>query len=82
MLEFILAITVLGLLAAEIALLAVLATALMRRRGESKPSAQENAATADTPAQEKPKPGSIDEGFENIMQYAVRGRNGFDADER
>lgn len=82
MLELILAITALGLLAAEIALLAVLAAALMRRSGESKPSAQENAATAETPSQEKPKPGSIDEGFENIMQYAVRGRNGFDADER
>lgn len=82
MIELILAITALGLLAAEIALLAVLAGALMRRRGESKPSAQENAATAETPSQEKPKPGSIDEGFENIMQYAVRGRNGFDADER
>lgn len=82
MIELILAITALGLLAAEIALLAVLAGALMRRRGESKPSAQENAATAETPSQEKPKPGSIDEGFENIMQYAVRGRNGFEADER
>ena len=82
MIELILAITALGLLAAEIALLAVLAAALMRRRGERKPSAQENAATAETPAQEKPKPGSIDEGFENIMQYAVRGRNGFDTDEK
>ena len=80
--ELILAITALGLLAAEIALLAVLAAAMMRRRGESNPSEQENAATAETPSQEKPKPGSIDEGFENIMQYAVRGRNGFDADER
>lgn len=82
MLELILAITALGLLAAEIALLAVLATALMWRCRERKPSAQESAATAETPAPEKPKPGSIDEGFENIMQYAVRGRNGLDMDER
>lgn len=82
MLELILAITALGLLAAEIALLAVLATALMWRRRERKPSAQESTATAETPAPEKPKPGSIDEGFENIMQYAVRGRNGLDMDER
>lgn len=82
MLELILAITALGLLAAEIALLAVLAAALMRRCCERKPPAQESKATAETPAQEKPKPGSIDEGFENIMQYAVRGRNGLDMDER
>lgn len=34
--------------------------------------------TADTP--EKPKHGSMDEGFENIMQYAVNGKTGFEAD--
>ena len=28
---------------------------------------------------EKPRHGSVDEGFENIMQYAVKGKNGMEA---
>jgi len=83
MLELILAITAFGLLAAEIALLAALAALMMRRRDDRRPPAQAGGETeAGTPTPEKPKPGSVDEGFENIMQYAVKGRNGLDADER
>lgn len=66
------------LTAVETATLTVCLLAL-RRRG-----ARKDPAGADTGAEkngtEKPRPGSIDEGFENIMQYAVRGRTGLEPD--
>lgn len=53
--------------------------AMRRKRRERKreKDAPEKPA-ADTP--EKPKHGSMDEGFENIMQYAVNGKTGFEPD--
>lgn len=66
------------LTAVETATLTVSLLTLRRR------SARKDPAGADTGAEknaaEKPRPGSIDEGFENIMQYAVRGRTGLEPD--
>lgn len=66
------------LTAVETATLTVCLLALRRRRVRKDPSGTK-AAPEKNPA-EKPRPGSIDEGFENIMQYAVLGRTGLEPD--
>lgn len=64
------------LLACILALLACIAWLLHLLRQEKR-----RAAAPVTPerTEEKPRHGSVDEGFENIMQYAVKGKNGLDA---
>lgn len=51
----------------------------LRHRKARKVSSDTKAAPEKNTA-EKPRPGGIDEGFENIMQYAVRGRTGLEPD--
>ena len=64
----------------EAAILAVLA-AIWRvcsaKAAEARPAQGE--AAGERP-QEKSRAGSMDEGFENLMQYAVKGRTGFERD--
>lgn len=62
----------------ETATLTVCLLALRRRRAQKDPAGADIGAEKNTA--EKPRPGSIDEGVENIMQYAVRGRTGLETD--
>lgn len=66
------------LTAVETATLAVCLLVIRRRRAQKDPAGADIGAEKNTA--EKPHPGSIDEGFENIMQYAVRGRTGLETD--
>lgn len=66
------------LTAVETATLAVCLPVIRRRRAQKDPAGADIGAENNTA--EKPHPGSIDEGFENIMQYAVRGRTGLEPD--
>lgn len=65
------------LLACILALLACIAWLLLHLLRQEK----RRAAAPVTPerTEEKPHHGSVDEGFENIMQYAVKGKNGLEA---
>lgn len=66
------------LTAVETATLTVCLLALRHRRARKDPAGADTGAEKN--GAEKPRPGSIDEGFENIMQYAVRGRTGLEPD--
>jgi len=65
------------LLACILALLACVAWLLLRLLRQEKN--REAAPATPERTEEKPRHGSVDEGFENIMQYAVKGKNGLDA---
>ena len=62
------------LLACILALLACVAWLLLRQEKN-----REAAPATPERTEEKPRHGSVDEGFENIMQYAVKGKNGLEA---
>lgn len=66
------------LTAVETTTLTVCLLDLRRSKAQKDPSGPK--ATPEKNTAEKPRPGSIDEGFENIMQYAVRGRTGLEPD--
>lgn len=76
----------LGMMAAEMILLLGMFCLLLepygirelrrKRQGRKREKDAPEKPAADTP--EKPKHGSMDEGFENIMQYAVNGKTGFE----
>ena len=66
------------LTAVETATLTVCLLTLRHRKARKAPSGPKAAPEKNTA--EKPRPGSIDEGVENIMQYAVRGRTGLETD--
>ena len=65
------------LLACILALLAGVAWLLLRLLRQEKN--REAAPATPERTEEKPRHGSVDEGFENIMQYAVKGKNGLEA---
>lgn len=66
------------LTAVETATLTVCLLPLRHRRARKDPVGADTGAEKNTA--ENLRPGSIDEGFENIMQYAVRGRTGLEPD--
>lgn len=76
----------LGMMAAEVLLLLGMFCLLLepsgirarrrKRQGRKREKDAPEKPAADAP--EKPKRGSMDEGFENIMQYAVKGKTGFE----
>lgn len=65
------------LLACILALLACVAWLLLRLLRQEKN--REAAPATPERTEEKTRHGSVDEGFENIMQYAVKGKNGLEA---
>ncbi len=72
---------VIVLLTVLVVLETVTATVLVTATLASKPDAAKATAQAENTGADERRPGSIDEGFENIMAFSVKGKTGFEQDE-
>ncbi len=72
---------VIVLLAVLVVLETVTATVLVLKALDPKTDVAKTAAQAENTGADERRPGSIDEGFENIMAFSVQGKTGFEQDE-